>query len=429
MNDSNIKTSLSNQGYAIYKKKVSEKEIESIKNDLTIKPFSCPGYGNPEDIEPYKLYKENSEKVYVPNFYGKSKFGTAEKIKLNEPESINIAFSQDRKMREYQKDIIKTYITSAKELGGGIISVGCGRGKCLAKGTVIPLYNGTSKKVEELIEGDTLIGDDGSPRIIISLGSGVSKMFEVNSINTYNFNKKQLYNNKTNIITNFKSYTVNKDHILTLFKNNDNDNNYNNVKRNVVNTITLYDTHSKTLNQSHIIDISIIDYLSLPEEEKNKYSGLKLPLKFICSRYVKNIVKEIYYDRNNTVKNINNALLTFPKNIKNVNPVYSIYIGYIIGIKLHQFNNKSYNYIPNSIKDIIDANNTLQNDNVMTFINTIKIDDLKNYFNKHKLNFQFMIDLYIGILLSFNSKKIDLYLDLETTIHSKNNSKNYLIYL
>ena len=89
-------------------------------------------------------------------------------------------------MRDYQKEIIKTYITSAKEKGGGIISVGCGRGKCLEKGTVIPLYNDTSKKVEDLVEGDTLIGDDGSPRIILSLGSGVSTMFEVNSINTYN---------------------------------------------------------------------------------------------------------------------------------------------------------------------------------------------------------------------------------------------------
>ena len=31
------KTSLSNQGYAIYKTKITEKEIEVIKNELTIK--------------------------------------------------------------------------------------------------------------------------------------------------------------------------------------------------------------------------------------------------------------------------------------------------------------------------------------------------------------------------------------------------------
>ncbi len=140
------KTSLSNQGYAIYKNKISEKEIEVIKNELTIKPFSCPGYGNPEDIEPYKLYKENTEKIYVPSFYGKNKFGPPEKTKINEPESTELAFSPDRQMREYQKDIIKTYITSAKEIGGGIISVGCGRGK-----TVMGLKIAEELKVKTLI--------------------------------------------------------------------------------------------------------------------------------------------------------------------------------------------------------------------------------------------------------------------------------------
>jgi len=422
-NRDSIKTSLSNQGYAIYKSTLNEKEIECIKNDLTIKPFSCPGYGNPEDIEPYKLYKENEDKLYIPNFYGKENYGNPNKTKLKEPETTTLAFSTDRQMRDYQKEIIKTYITSAKEKGGGIISVGCGRGKCLEKGTVIPLYNDNSKKVEDLVEGDTLIGDDGGPCIILSLGSGVAPMFEVSSINYYN--QPYLYNTKSTIIANFKSYTVNQDHILTLFKNNTIHNqDQHQHNNNIVNTITLYDTHTKTLNQNNVVDIPILEYLSLPEQEKNNYYGLKLPLKFICSRYVKNYVKEIYYDRNKALNTINKLLLTFPKNIKNINPVYAFYIGYIIGIKLNQFNTKSYNSIPNSIEDILNINNTLKNDNVMVFINTININDLKNYVNKHKLNFQSIIDLYIGILVSFNSKKIDLYLDLEQIIDSKNNSKH-----
>ena len=84
--------------------------------------------------------------------------------------------------------------------------------------------------------------------------------------------------------------------------------------------------------------------------------------------------------------------------------------------------------IPNSIEDIVNKNNTVNNDNVMIFINTIKVNDLKHYFNKHKLNFQSMIDLYIGILISFNSKKIDLYLDLDTNIIVKMKLQNCLIY-
>jgi len=140
------KTSISSQGYTIYKSKISEIELNKIISDLTIKPFTCPGYGNTEDIIPYKLYKENTEKIYVPYFYGRNIFGTPTISKLKEPENINISFSSDRTMRPYQQDIIKTYIKAANEIGGGIISVGCGRGK-----TVMGLKIAEELKVKTLI--------------------------------------------------------------------------------------------------------------------------------------------------------------------------------------------------------------------------------------------------------------------------------------
>jgi len=141
-----IKTSLSNQGYSIYKNQITENEIEIIKNDLTIKPFTCPGYGNLDDVTPYKLFKENEDKIYVPSFYGRNKFGIPEVSKLKTPESINISFASDRLMRPYQQDIIKTYLKSAYKIGGGIISVGCGRGK-----TVMGLKIVEELKVKTLI--------------------------------------------------------------------------------------------------------------------------------------------------------------------------------------------------------------------------------------------------------------------------------------
>ena len=140
------KTSISNQGYSIYKDKITEIELDVIRNDMTIKPFTCPGYGNEEDVTPYKLYKENTDKIYVPYFYGRNKFGIPEVSKLNDPEPTSIAFSADRTMRPYQQDIIKTYLEHAHEIGGGIISVGCGRGK-----TVMGLKIAEELKVKTLI--------------------------------------------------------------------------------------------------------------------------------------------------------------------------------------------------------------------------------------------------------------------------------------
>ena len=143
---SSNKTSISTQGYTLYKSKINENEIEKIRNDLTIKPFTCPGYGNAEDITPYKLFKENNEKLYVPYFYGRTNFGVPDISKLKAPDSINILFASDRTMRPYQQEIIKTYIKSAQDLGGGIISVGCGRGK-----TVMGLKIAEELKVKTLI--------------------------------------------------------------------------------------------------------------------------------------------------------------------------------------------------------------------------------------------------------------------------------------
>ena len=146
MTDANIKTSLSNQGYAIYKSKITEKELETIKTDMTIKPFTCPGYGNEDGVEPYKLFKENSEKIYVPYYYGITKYGKPEKTKIKDPETIDITWSALRPMRPYQQEIIKTYMDRAREIGGGIISVGCGRGK-----TVMALKIAEELKVKTLI--------------------------------------------------------------------------------------------------------------------------------------------------------------------------------------------------------------------------------------------------------------------------------------
>ena len=251
-----IKTSLSTQGYAIYKAKITENEIENIKNDLTIKPFTCPGYGNEEDVTPYKLYKENADKLYIPWFYGRNKFGIPDINKRPEPESISIEWSAERSMRPYQKDIIKTYLDKAKEIGGGIISVGCGRGKCLAKGTMIPLFGGNSKKVEELVVGDFIIGDDGGSRRIINLGSGIAEMFEISPLDT-SFD----YDLDKNLDKNFIPYTVNEDHILTLSRD---------IKKN--NTFS-----------SITIDIPIKDFMLLPPEIQDRYRGIKTPLKYICS--------------------------------------------------------------------------------------------------------------------------------------------------
>lgn len=62
-----------------------------------------------------------------------------------------------------------------------LISAAAGSGKCLAKGTEVLIYGEEkiTKKVEDIIVGDKLVGPDGYPRLVVSLGHGWELMYRV----------------------------------------------------------------------------------------------------------------------------------------------------------------------------------------------------------------------------------------------------------
>lgn len=69
--------------------------------------------------------------------------------------------------------------------------------KCLAAGTLIPLWNGSTKIASEIVEGDMLIGDDGLPRTVQGIVRGNDQMYTIHQAHG-------------------ESYTVNSHHTLTL---------------------------------------------------------------------------------------------------------------------------------------------------------------------------------------------------------------------
>lgn len=60
-----------------------------------------------------------------------------------------------------------------------VITGSLGIGKCLAPGTEVMLYHGGYRKVEDLREGDLLMGDDSTPRRVTGLTTGTDEMFEI----------------------------------------------------------------------------------------------------------------------------------------------------------------------------------------------------------------------------------------------------------
>lgn len=72
-----------------------------------------------------------------------------------------------------------------------------GGGKCLAVNTPVLLYDGSIKKVQEIVVGDLLMGPDSTPRRVLQLGRGRSTMYKI-------------------IPAKGEPFTVNDEHILTV---------------------------------------------------------------------------------------------------------------------------------------------------------------------------------------------------------------------
>ena len=223
--NSNAKTILTRNGYRLNKSLFTHMEIDEIKKELTVRPDT-----ENEDIhDMYCIYRETPAELIVPRYYGRAKYGAAEKELLNS-EKINIKFNGE--MRDFQIDIVKKCMKHLRTHFGGILTVPCGRGKCLKRGTCVILYSGIIKKIEDVKPGEYLMGDDSTPRKVLNTGSGREEMFEITGGGT--------------------SYTVNLSHILSL----------------------------KNMNNNNIIDIAVSEYIKLDKKDRDQLRGYRAVIHF-----------------------------------------------------------------------------------------------------------------------------------------------------
>ena len=132
------------RGYTILRTSLNPSQFTSVKKNLTIRPrvMGAPVQANIS----YPVYRECTDKIYVPRYYGFKKFGYPETYKFQEVESINVPF--DGSLRECQEEAVDAYINHVNlETGGcGLIEKGCGKGK-----TVDGLYICSKLKKKTLI--------------------------------------------------------------------------------------------------------------------------------------------------------------------------------------------------------------------------------------------------------------------------------------
>ncbi len=112
-------------------------------------------------------------------------------------------------------------------------------GKCHALGTIIVMWDGTLKKVEDIVVGDVLMGDDSTPRKVLSLARGREMMYWVRQ------NKGV-------------DYRVNESHILSLKRSR---------------------TEYKHKN-GDILDIELKEFLQKSKKFKSNYKGYRVAVEF-----------------------------------------------------------------------------------------------------------------------------------------------------
>lgn len=186
---------LNTRGYVVKKSELSLKEINNITSELTVAPIDIPGYG-PES-EPFQIYQESTNKLYLPKFYGLQKFGPPHINKI--PDGVDIDLKFTGNLRKKQSDAIDLVLKNCRDPTkmGAILCLNCGEGKCFAINTPILMFDGSVKMVQDLIIGDAIMGDNSTQRIIKSTCVGKEMMYEISNSDGDN-------------------YIVNESHILSL---------------------------------------------------------------------------------------------------------------------------------------------------------------------------------------------------------------------
>ena len=100
------------------------------------------------------------------------------------------------------------------------------------------MFDGTVKKVQDIQTGELIMGDDSTPRTVLSTCTGTEQLYKI-------------------VPTKGDSYVVNESHILSLRR-----------------------SETKSKNNGKIEDIEIKDYLSLSEPRKECLKGYKVPISF-----------------------------------------------------------------------------------------------------------------------------------------------------
>jgi len=205
---------------------ISDISGDQVENDLTIKIEPKFGVGQTKYLQPYSIL--SGERVCVPFAYGSTVLNIPRPVRKNFPVS-KVKFAGT--LRPEQKIVRKEAIQSLNKTGSVIVSGYCGFGKCLGINTPVIMYDGAIKAVQDIKKGELLMGDDSTPRTVLSTCTGEEQMYTI-------------------LPEKGDSFKCNESHILSL------------------------------MTDSGVVDISVKDFLGLPKSDQDKFMLYHVPVEF-----------------------------------------------------------------------------------------------------------------------------------------------------
>ena len=145
----------------------------------------------------------------------------------------------DLKLRPYQREAIDAVTDALRDEGIRRPAIGLPTG-CHAKGTPIMMYSGATRKVEDVVVGDLLMGPDSTPRCVLHLARGRQAMRRIVPVKG-------------------EPWVVNQDHVLVLAQSG---------------------AGSLPTPDGHIVEITVRDWEQWPEWKKNRFKLFRVPVEY-----------------------------------------------------------------------------------------------------------------------------------------------------
>ena len=153
---------LGKKGYTIPKNILEKEDEEFLRKDLFIKPLvQGVNYGPSTESTAFPVFRENTNKMYLPRFYGIERYGIPERSEIHCGHDIDVDFTKP--LRDYQEKVVDNYINyvNTKICSGEIIEDG-NNYATIGSGGIIELYCGAGKtvcaiKIISLLKKKTLI--------------------------------------------------------------------------------------------------------------------------------------------------------------------------------------------------------------------------------------------------------------------------------